>query len=291
METVLADLKKLALKLEDDEKKFEEVLDAKKKLEVENSKLKYRVHILLESLAEEERKLASRGITTETKGEVNTLEWRMFFKRDGAPISPWHDIPLNIGEGIYNMVVEIPRGTNAKLEMSTSEERNPIRQDIKNGKLRFVADVHGFKGYFCNYGAFPQTWEDPSFVHPATNAKGDKDPLDVVEIGEKVHPSGSIVPVKVLGVLGLIDEGETDWKVIVIDITDPLAGQLNDVADVERYKPGYLTKAYEWFRDYKIPDGKPENKFAFDGKVQNKVFALKVVEENAELWAKKYKKH
>lgn len=47
--------------MEADEKRFEEVLESKKKLEVENNKLKYRVHILLESLAEEERKLASRG--------------------------------------------------------------------------------------------------------------------------------------------------------------------------------------------------------------------------------------
>lgn len=33
--------------------------------------------------------------------------------------------------------------------------------------------------------------------------------------------------VKVLGVLAMIDEGETDWKVIVIDVNDPMASQLN----------------------------------------------------------------
>ena len=27
---------------------------------------------------------------------------------------------------------------------------------------------------------------------------------------------GTITPVKILGILGLIDSGETDWKVIVI---------------------------------------------------------------------------
>ncbi len=27
--------------------------------------------------------------------------------------------------------------------------------------------------------------------------------------------------------MALLDEGETDWKVIVIDITDPLASKLN----------------------------------------------------------------
>lgn len=35
------------------------------------------------------------------------------------------------------------------------------------------------------------------------------------------------VKVKALGVLAMIDEGETDWKVIVIDVNDPLAKQLN----------------------------------------------------------------
>jgi inorganic pyrophosphatase len=37
----------------------------------------------------------------------------------------------------------------------------------------------------------------------------------------------AVVQVKVLGVLAMIDEGETDWKVIVIDVNDPLAAQLN----------------------------------------------------------------
>ena len=32
---------------------------------------------------------------------------------------------------------------------------------------------------------------------------------------------------KVLGTLALIDEGETDWKVIVINTEDPEAGDFN----------------------------------------------------------------
>jgi inorganic pyrophosphatase len=34
--------------------------------------------------------------------------------------------------------------------------------------------------------------------------------------------------VKIVGVLGLIDEGETDWKLIGIDIRDKLAEKVND---------------------------------------------------------------
>ena len=46
-------------------------------------------------------------------------------------VSPFHDIPLyaNKTEGIFNMVVEIPRWTNAKLEISKDEFLNPIKQE------------------------------------------------------------------------------------------------------------------------------------------------------------------
>ena len=35
---------------------------------------------------------------------------------------------------------------------------------------------------------------------------------------------------KVLGVMALIDEGETDWKLLAIDINDPLASKMNGTA-------------------------------------------------------------
>ena len=44
----------------------------------------------------------------------------------------------------------------------------------------------------------------------------------------------------VFGILAMIDEGETDWKVICIDVTDPNADQMNDITDVEKVKPGFL---------------------------------------------------
>lgn len=64
-----------------------------------------------------------------------------------------------------------------------------------------------------NYGAFPQTWEDPEHITADTGARGDNDPLDAIEIGSKQWSTGSIVRVKILGVLAMIDSGETDWKV------------------------------------------------------------------------------
>ncbi|MCJ1306519.1 Inorganic pyrophosphatase [Agyrium rufum] len=231
---------------------------------------------------------SNNGYTVRKIAPANTLEHRVFIEKDGNPVSPFHDIPLyaNEQQTIYNMIVEIPRWTNGKLEISKEETLNPIKQDIKKGKLRFVRNCFPHKGYLWNYGAFPRTWEDPNVIHSETKAKGDNDPLDVCEIGEVVGYPGQIKQVKILGVMALLDEEETDWKIIVIDVTDPLANKLNDIEDVERHLPGLLRASNEWFRIYKIPDGKPENQFAFSGECKNKAYATNVVQECAEAWEK-----
>ncbi|KAK1774975.1 inorganic pyrophosphatase [Copromyces sp. CBS 386.78] len=239
------------------------------------------------------RHLSSSSVTTMASnytirkvGAPYTLEHRVYIEKDGLPVSPFHDIPLyaNAEQTILNMVVEIPRWTNAKQEISKEELLNPIKQDTKKGKLRFVRNCFPHKGYLWNYGAFPQTWEDPNSIHPETKAKGDNDPLDVCEIGELVGYTGQVKQVKVLGVMALLDEEETDWKVIVIDVNDPLAPKLNDIEDVERHLPGLIRATNEWFRIYKIPDGKPENQFAFTGECKNKKYAMDVVRECNEAW-------
>ena len=43
----------------------------------------------------------------------------------------------------------------------------------------------------------------------------------------QVAKRGEVKQVKILGVMALIDEGETDWKVLAIDVNDPLASKMN----------------------------------------------------------------
>ena len=82
----------------------------------------------------------------------------MYIEQNGSPISSWHDIPLfaDRNNGILNMVVEVPRWTNAKMEVSKEEPFNPIKQDIKKGRLRYVRNCFPHHGYIWNYGALPQ---------------------------------------------------------------------------------------------------------------------------------------
>jgi len=215
----------------------------------------------------------------ETRGCVHSPDYRIFIKNDAGPISPFHDIPLFADEGnkIFNMVVEVPRWTNAKMEISTKDPMNPIKQDSKKGKLRYVANIFPHHGYIWNYGALPQTWENPNHVDASTGEKGDNDPIDVCEIGSRVAKAGEVLQVKVLGVLAMLDEGETDWKVVAIDVKDPLAPQLSDINDVEKLMPGFLRATVEWFKYYKVPDGKPENNFAFNSEFKNSEFAKEII--------------
>ncbi|KAJ1679103.1 Inorganic pyrophosphatase [Spiromyces aspiralis] len=219
-------------------------------------------------------------------GKPDTLEYKVYAKKDDRPISFFHDIPLRPGQDdkVFNMVVEVPRWTNAKMEINKDLPMNPITQDTKKGKLRYVRNPFPHHGYIWNYGALPQTWEDPNHRDADTNCNGDNDPIDVCEIGEAIGYTGQVKQVKALGIMALIDEGETDWKVIAIDVNDPLAPKINDIEDVEKYMPGLLRATNEWFRIYKMPDGKPENQFAFGGEAKNSAYAHEIINQTHEAW-------
>jgi len=213
---------------------------------------------------------------SEGAGEADTKDYRIFFKDgSGKTVSPWHDIPLKAGDdGTFNFICEIPKETSAKMEVATDESSTPIKQDIKKGNLRFYPYNINW-----NYGLFPQTWEDPGHVDKDCEVAGDNDPVDVVEIGSTQLAMGGVYKVKPLGVYAMIDDGELDWKVITINVDDPKAALVNNVEDIEKEFPGELEKILVWFRDYKMPDGKPQNKFGYNNKCLDRDFALKVIEE------------
>lgn len=223
--------------------------------------------------------------STKQIGSKYSTTFKLYITEKGKIISPFHDIPCFTGSHI-NCINEIPRFEHGKFEITKNELFNPIMQDVKKNELRFINNIFPCFGYPFNYGAIPQTWEDPSVEDKGCKALGDNDPVDVVEIGLKRMSIGEVYQAKVLGALALIDDNEADWKIIVIDSSDPISAQINDINDVKKQFPNLLETIYQWFRDYKIPTGKPQNKFAFDGEFQNAEFAKKVVEHAHEGWKK-----
>ncbi|CAI4048849.1 inorganic diphosphatase PPA2 SKDI_13G3960 [Saccharomyces kudriavzevii IFO 1802] len=234
-----------------------------------------------------------RQFRTIQQGSEYTIGFKKYvILQNGEVGSFFHDIPLDLNERekTVNMIVEVPRWTTGKFEISKELRFNPIIQDTKNGKLRFVNNIFPYHGYIHNYGAIPQTWEDPTMEHELGSddvaLKGDNDPLDCCEIGSDVLKMGSIKKVKVLGSLALIDDGELDWKIIVIDVNDPLSPKINSLENVEKHFPGILNATREWFRKYKVPAGKPLNKFAFREQYKDSNNTIQIIKDCHDSWRK-----
>ena len=111
------------------------------------------------------------------------------------------DVTAQIDEcGNFNAVIEIPAGTNKKIEFNNSTQAFEV--DKNNGKDRVIQ----FLPYIGNYGYIPSTYSNP-------NQGGDGDALDVLVISESVK-TGSIIEIIPIAVLKLLDEGEIDYKIL-----------------------------------------------------------------------------
>lgn len=219
-------------------------------------------------------------------GKRDTTDFKVILQHQGVQISAWHDIPMiageEDGENLLHFVCEIPKGTTAKFEINKEELNNPIIQDTKNGELRYYK-YKPEEGSIVNYGAIPQTWEDPSEIHPDTGVGGDNDPIDVVQLNDAPCQVGEVQEVRLLGVFALIDGDETDWKLIVVKKNMPETDNWKDVDDVPQEK---LSEIKEWFRNYKTAEGKGVNRFGLDEKMMPKEYAWKVTWETHESWKK-----
>jgi len=194
-------------------------------------------------------------------------------------VSPWHHVALGDQSTGFNMVVEIPRGTTSKLETQKELPNNPIKHDQKKGKIREY--TYGLT--FFNYGMLPQTWEDPQLVFEGS--KGDNDPLDVIELGAASRRVGEVVPVKVIGNLKMIDQGELDHKILALALDDPDAASINSAADFDQKRPGVLAALVDWLKMYKTTDGKEVNKLASDTP-DSPEQAVAVVKQCNDAWTK-----
>lgn len=104
--------------------------------------------------------------------------------------------------GYLQAVVEIPAGTNLKIEY------NSKTNDFKPDQLEGTDRVIDFLPYPGNYGFIPSTYSDPE-------KGGDGDALDVLILGEHI-PTGNVVSIIPIAIIKLLDNGEYDDKIIAI---------------------------------------------------------------------------
>ena len=226
--------------------------------------------------------ISTKSISDERGDEFQ--EKIAFYDDGGVQISPWHDVPLfpegkngGDGDGLVHFINEIPRFSRPKMEVDTKGKLNCIEQDTSGGLPRLY---HG--PLYWNYGCLPQTWEDPEVGGgvDVNGAKGDNDPLDVVEIGTRTMAPGEISIVKVIAALALIDGDELDYKLIVVNANDANAMNIKGADDI----PHVISGIREWFRWYKTPDNKPINGYGFNGDALSKSKAFDIILETNEHW-------
>jgi inorganic pyrophosphatase len=145
--------------------------------------------------------------------------------------------PLN-ADGSVNAVIEIPAGTTAKWE--TLHDGSAIEWEAEAGGRRVVR----YLPYPGNYGMVPGT------LLPQ-GAGGDGDPLDIIVLGD-APPRGSVVAVRLVGVLRLLDDEEQDDKLVAVVPKGPL-GDVRDLDDLEQSYPGVAEILEIWFTGYKGP--------------------------------------
>ena len=140
------------------------------------------------------------------------------------------------GDGLVNVVIEIPAGTNDKWEVSKTGQS--IEWKTKEGKLRVVQ----YLAYPANYGMIPRT------LLPVESG-GDGDPLDAVVLGPTLE-RGVVVLVRPIGVLRLIDDGERDDKIVAVRTTGPLS-DVSSLRELDANYPGVTLLIETWFANYK----------------------------------------
>jgi inorganic pyrophosphatase len=208
----------------------------------------------------------------------------VFYLVGDEHVSPWHDIPFVAGQDaatgrpLLSFVCEIPRGTSAKVEIHKTRPHNPLVQDVnQDGSPRFYA----YSPAIVNYGAVPQTWEDPAVPDEHTGLGGDNDPIDVLQLNASPCSAGAVQRVGVLGALALVDGGETDWKLLVVDVDDPDAPSWSEVTDIPDQR---LHEVRDWYRMYKTAEGKGENVYGLGGEPIGAEQALDVARQTHALW-------
>jgi inorganic pyrophosphatase len=144
---------------------------------------------------------------------------------------PWHDVPIgDEAPEEFTALIEIPKGSRVKYEL-----------DKESGLLKVDRILYSAVIYPANYGFIPRTLGD------------DYDPLDVlVLMQEPVHPL-SLLKARPIGMMHMVDEGESDEKIICVHLDDPEYRSYEHHSQLPEHR---LAELQRFFQDYKVLEGK-----------------------------------
>ena len=195
--------------------------------------------------------------------EANTLEIDKYRLSNQANFI--FDFKAFTSKDSVNAVIEIPKGTNEKWEVS--KINGSLEHDFYMGEPRVI----NFSPYPVNYGMIPRT------VIPLKYG-GDGDPLDIIVLGEKIE-RGSVISVKVIGEMKMFDMGETDNKIIAV-YKESKFFNYDNIHELNNDLPETFAKIKNWFLNYK------KDKFIEFHSLKDKNDALKSIIQASEYFEK-----
>ena len=138
--------------------------------------------------------------------------------------------PFSEGDTL-NVVIEIPMGSNMKIEFDRKRKIMVLDRVEPNIFLKP-----------CNYGFIPGTLDD------------DGDELDVLFVTEQPVPTGVVSEATVLGVLEFEDDGEMDHKVICVPADDRHTGnRIKSLDDLGEQWKKQIEHHFTHYKDLKKP--------------------------------------
>ncbi len=108
------------------------------------------------------------------------------------------------------------------------------------------------------YGFIPRTWCGSRVARLSpTSSGGDKDPLDICVLTERpVSRTEILLKTRVIGGIGMIDDGEADDKIIAVMESDAVFGGASDITDIPN---ALIDRLQHYFSTYKMVPGVPFN--------------------------------
>lgn len=161
---------------------------------------------------------------------------------ENTAIKP-HNFLYNIApfksDSLVNVVIEIPAGSNQKWEVNKVTGRIEWEQ-VTPDSVRII----NYLPYPANYGFVPQT-----FLPKATG--GDGDPVDVFVLGSSIARE-RIVKVKIVGIIHMLDNSESDSKLLAVNTEEP-GFDINSLEMLTNTYPGVIDIIKLWLINYKGP--------------------------------------